>query len=102
MSHAAPKPTSIRLSAAEKRQITAAALKRGLTPTAYIKRAALEAAIDQSEDQRIDKLERISAALREAVEDVVDARDVALAWDRHVTSKHPTIKAEDVWRELDV
>jgi uncharacterized protein (DUF1778 family) len=102
MSHAAPKPTSIRLSAAEKRQITAAALKRGLTPTAYIKRAALEGAKDQSEDQRIDKLERISAALREAVEDVVDARDVALAWDRHVKSKNPTIKAEDVWRELDV
>ena len=34
-------PTSIRLSPAEKKRIAAFARKRGLSPAAYIKRAAL-------------------------------------------------------------
>lgn len=94
------KPTSIRLTAAEKRRISAAARRRGMTPTAYIKRAALEGAQFQTEDARLDKLERISAALREAVEDVIDARDAAAAWERHVKNKTRLYTGEEVAREL--
>ena len=102
MKTASSTPTSIRLTPAEKRRIAAAAKQRGLTPTAYIKRAALEGAEARTDDARLDKLERVTAALREAVEDVVDARDAAKAWERHVASGAKTIKAEDVWRELGV
>lgn len=94
------KPTSIRLTVAEKRRITAAARKRGLTMTAYIKRAALEGSQFQTEDARLDKLDRISAALREAVEDVIDARDAAVAWDRHVKNKSRLYTPEEARREL--
>lgn len=100
MKAAALKPTSIRLTVAERRRISAAARKRGLSTAAYIKRAALEGAEFQTEDARLDKLERIAAALHEAVEDAIDARDAAAAWERHVASGSKTIKSEDVWREL--
>ena len=38
-------PTSIRLTPTEKRKIAAAARKRGLSPAAYIKRAALDGTV---------------------------------------------------------
>lgn len=100
MASTTAKPTSIRLTAAEKKRIAAAARKRGLSPTAYIKRAALEGAQFQTEDARLDKLERISAALREAVMDVVDARDAAAAWDRHVKNKTRLYSSDEAKREL--
>ena len=100
MASTTAKPTSIRLTPAEKKSISAAARKRGLSPTAYIKRAALEGAQFQTEDARLDKLERISAALREAVMDVVDARDAAAAWDRHVTDKTRLYSSDEAKREL--
>jgi predicted DNA-binding protein len=43
------KPTSIRLTDVEKRRIGAAAKKRGMSPAAYIKRAALEG-VGQSDE----------------------------------------------------
>ncbi|MDF3055952.1 MAG: hypothetical protein K0R17_167 [Rariglobus sp.] len=100
MSTTSAKPTSIRLTAAEKKRIAAAARKRGLTPTAYIKRAALEGAEAKGDDARLDQLERIATALREAVEDEVDYRAVTTAWNRHVKSGAKLLTGAEAWREL--
>lgn len=94
-------PTSIRLSPAEKRQIAAAARKRGLSPAAYIKRAAL-AGSASSDLARLSRLEKLTAAILEAVEDELDYHVAVAAWDRHVKSGAKLLKPEDVWRELGV
>lgn len=100
MSTTTAKPTSIRLTPAEKKRIAAAARKRGLTPTAYIKRAALEGTEAKGDDARLDQLERITTALREAVEDEIDYRAVTAAWDRHVKSGAKLLTGAEAWREL--
>ena len=55
-------PTSIRLSPAEKRRIATLARKRGLSPSAYIKRVAL-AGPPAPDDVKLARLERLAAAL---------------------------------------
>jgi hypothetical protein len=92
-------PTSIRLNAAEKKRIAAAARKRGLTPTAYIKRTALEGASAPAED-RLVRLEKLAATLREAVEDEIDAREAEAAWAKHAANKTRLYTADDARREL--
>lgn len=94
-------PTSIRLSAAEKRRIAAAARKRGLSPAAYIKRAAL-AGPGQSDDSRLDRLERLAAAVLESIEDERDARLGDAAWDKHMAGKSRLLTREQFLRGLDV
>lgn len=94
-------PTSIRLSPAEKKRIAALARKRGLSPAAYIKRAAL-AGPAPSDISRLSRLEKATAAILEAVEDELDYRVVVAAWDRHVKSGAKLLKPEEVWRELGV
>jgi uncharacterized protein (DUF1778 family) len=96
---AATVPTSIRLSPAEKKRIAAAARKRGLSPTAYIKRAALEGASAPAED-RLARLEALAATLREAVEDEIDAREAEAAWTRHATNKTRLYTSAEARREL--
>ena len=98
---AATTPTSIRLTPAEKRRIAALARKRGLTPSAYIKRVAL-ADPAPTDDAKLAKLEKLAATLLEAVEDELDYRLVVDAWDRHVKSGAKLLKSEEVWRELGV
>ncbi len=97
----ATSPTSIRLSPAEKRRIAALARKRGLTPAAYIKRAAL-AGPAPSDISRLARLEKATAAILAAVEDEIDYRVVAATWDRHVKSGARLLKPVEVWRELGV
>ncbi len=92
-------PTSIRLTAAEKKRVASAARKRGLTITAYIKRAALEGAAAPAED-RLTRLEQLAATLREAVEDEVDAREAEAAWAKHTANKTRLYTAEAARREL--
>lgn len=92
-------PTSIRLSPAEKKRIAAAARKRGLSPTAYIKRAALEGASAPAED-RLARLEALAATLREAVEDEIDAREAEAAWAKHVETGSRLYTSAEVRREL--
>lgn len=92
-------PTSIRLSPAEKRRIAAAARKRGLSPAAYIKRAAL-AGSAPSDIARLSRLEKLTASVLEAVEDELDYRIAVGAWNRHVKSKTRLYTGEEVWREL--
>lgn len=92
-------PTSIRLTVAEKKRIASAALQRGLSPTAYIKRAALEGASAPAED-RLARLEKLAATLREAVEDEIDARDAEAAWAKHTVDKTRLYTGEEVRREL--
>ncbi len=92
-------PTSIRLTPAEKRRINAAARRRGLTPAAYIKKAALEG-VGQSDDLKLARLEKLAAGLLEAVEDERDARIGDARWERHLKQKTRLYTGEEVWREL--
>ena len=96
-------PTSIRLTPAEKRKIAAAARKRGLSPAAYIQRAALDGATPPvSSDAKLERLEKLVHQVCEAVEDELDYRTAVAAWDRHVKSGEKLLKPEEVWRELGV
>jgi predicted transcriptional regulator len=97
----ATSPTSIRLSPAEKKRIAALARKRGLSPAAYIKRAAL-AGPAPSDISRLARLEKATAVILAAVEDELDYRVAVAAWDRHVKSGAKLLKPEEVWRELGV
>ncbi len=92
-------PTSIRLSPAEKRRIAALARKRGLTPAAYIKRAAL-AGPTPSDLARLSRLEKVTAAVLEAVENELDARVADARWENHLKNKTKLYTGEEVWREL--
>ncbi len=94
-------PTSIRLSPAEKKRIAALARQRGLSPAAYIKRAAL-AGPAPSDISRLARLEKATASILEAVEDELDARVADAAWERHIKSGSKLLKPEEVWRELGV
>ncbi|MEI6107840.1 MAG: hypothetical protein WCR49_12615 [Opitutae bacterium] len=92
-------PTSIRLSPAEKRRIATLARRRGLTPAAYIKRAALAGPVP-SEDVKLARLENLAASLLEAVEDERDYRLAAFRWESHVKEKTKLYTGEEVRREL--
>ena len=92
-------PTSIRLSPAEKRRIATLARKRGLSPAAYIKHAALAEPV-KSGDAKFARLEQIAAALLEAVEDERDYRLAASGWENHLKNKTRLYTGEEVWREL--
>lgn len=97
----ATSPTSIRLSPAEKKRIATLARKRGLSPAAYIKQAAL-AGPAPSDVTRLARLEKATAAMLAAVEDELDYRLATAAWDRHVKSGEKLLKPGEVWRELGV
>lgn len=92
-------PTSIRLTAKEKTLIASAARKRGLSPTAYIKRTALEGAAAPAVD-RLARLEKLAATLREAVEDEIDAREAEAAWAKHASGKTRLYSGEEIRLEL--
>ncbi|MBK8857941.1 MAG: hypothetical protein IPN11_09805 [Opitutaceae bacterium] len=94
-------PTSIRLSPAEKKRIAAFARKRGLSPAAYIKRAALAGPVP-ADLSRLDRLEKITAAMLATIEDEIDARVGDAAWERHLQSGAGSLKPEEAWRELGV
>lgn len=68
-------PTSIRLAATEKRRITAAARKAGITPAVFIKQAALARAADPEGTA----LKGLVTSLKELIQEEVDA---AIALDR--------------------
>lgn len=95
----ASQPTSIRLTPAEKRKINAAARRRGMTPAAYIKKAALDG-VAGADDGRLAKLEKMAAELREAVEDERDYRIAEERWENHVKNKTKLFTGEEVRREL--
>ena len=96
-------PTSIRLTPAEKRKIAAAARRRGLSPAAYIKRAALNGTVPAvANDAKVERLATLEHRVCEAVEDEIDYRTAVAAWDRHMESGKKLLKPEEVWRELGV
>jgi hypothetical protein len=94
-------PTSIRLTPAEKRKINAAARRRGLSPAAYIKKAALDG-VAGADDERLAKLEKLAAELREAVEDERDSRAGDAAWEKHLAGKARLLAREEFLRAVDV
>jgi len=71
-----------------------------LSPTAFIKHAAL--AQSASPDVKLEELGRKVAEMQEKIEDELDYRRATAAWDRHVKSGKPSLKPEEVWRELGV
>jgi predicted DNA-binding protein len=93
------KPTSIRLTDAEKRRIGAAARKRGISPAAYIKRAALEG-VGQSDDAKLLRLESLAAGLLAAVEDERDYRTASSRWESHRKGGTKLYTPEEAKREL--
>lgn len=93
-------PTSIRLTPAEKKRIAIAARKRGLSPAAYIKQAALERTSAGPDDDKLAQLAAIVEKVREAVEDELDYRLVASRWENHLKNKTRLHTGEEVWREL--
>jgi hypothetical protein len=92
-------PTSIRLSPADKRKVTAAARKHGLSVAAFIKRAALGAGT-QPADTGLARLEGLAKTLLEAIEDERDYRLAAASWEGHLKDKGRLYTGEEVWREL--
>jgi predicted DNA-binding protein len=92
-------PTSIRLSPAEKRRIVAAARQRGLSPSTYIKRAAL-AGPPQASDAKLARLEDLVANLLETIEDERDYRIASSRWESHLKNKTKLYTGTEVWREL--
>jgi predicted DNA-binding protein len=94
-------PTSIRLTLAEKRKIAAAARKRGLSPAAYIKRAALESTVPSvPNDAKLERLAELVYQVREAVEDELDYRTAVAAWERHLKSGEKLLTGEEARRAL--
>lgn len=90
-------PTSIRLSPAEKRRIAAFARKRGLSPAAYMKRAIL-AGPAPSDIARLSRLEKLTAAVLEAVEDELDARVGDDRWGKYLAGKARLLSREEFLR----
>lgn len=90
--------TTIRVSAADKRRIAAAARRRGVSPHKFILEAALERASAKPDDDKLARLEKLVASVQ--VENELDYRLADAAWQRHVKSGSKTIKSEEVWREL--
>jgi hypothetical protein len=95
----ATKPTSIRLTGAEKRRIGAAARKRGMSSAAFIKRAALEG-VGQSDDAKLLRLESLAAGLLAAVEDERDYRTASSRWESHRKGGTRLYTPEEAKREL--
>ena len=94
-------PTSIRLTPAEKRKIATAARKRGLSPAAYIKRAALDATVPAvTNDAKPERLATLVHRVCEAVDDEIDYRTAVAAWDRHVKSGEKLLSGEEARRAL--
>lgn len=94
-------PTSIRLSPAEKKQIAKFARKKGLSPAAYIKRAAL-AGPPPSDISRLSRLEKATAAVLEAVEDELDYRVAVARWEEHVRTGSRTYSIAEIKHELGI
>jgi len=84
----------------EKRRIAAAARKRGLTPTAFIKNAAL--ALSSSPEAYFERLRREVDGIQQKLENEMDYQQPAAAWERHINSGKPARRPEEVWRELGI
>jgi hypothetical protein len=90
-------PISIRLNAAEKKRIATLARKRGLSPAAYIKKAALEGP-NRSDISRLARLEKATTAVLEAVEDELDARIGHARWEKYLSGKSRLLSREEFLR----
>lgn len=90
---------SIRLTPAEQKRINALARQRGLSPATYIKRAAL-AGPPPSDGSRLAKLERVTAAVLEAIEDEIDYRVASVRWESHKKNQTRLLTGGEARREL--
>lgn len=97
---AATQTTTIRLTPAAKRRISAAARRAGLSPAKFIATAALARADAAPDDTKLARLERVAAALHAAVADEIDFRLADARWRHHLTHQTPLLTGEEAWREL--
>jgi len=92
--------TTIRLAPAAKRQVAAAAKRRGVSTHKFILDAALDRAAGLTDDAKLARLEALVASVQEAVEDAIDYRIAAARWKHHVKHKTRLYTGEEVWRGL--
>jgi uncharacterized protein (DUF1778 family) len=97
---AATLTTTIRLAPAAKRRIVAAARRAGESPSKFISTAALARATTAPDDTKLARLERLAAALHEAVEDELDCRLGDARWEHQLKHKPRLLTGEEAWREL--
>ena len=88
-------PTSIRLTPAEKRRIAFSDVTGALSQL-----ESTTAAVPN--DAKLERLALLVHQVRAAVEDEIDYRTAAAAWDRHIKSGEKTLTGEEVWRALGV
>ena len=93
-------PTSLRIPAAAKRRIAAAARRRGVSTQKFILEAALERATAAPDDTRLARLAATVEQVREAVEDEIDARLGDAAWERHLATGSRLYSSAEIKREL--
>jgi hypothetical protein len=97
---AATLTTTNRLAPAAKRRIVAAARRAGESPAKFISTAALARATAVPDDTKLARLERLAAALHEAVQEEMDFRLVDSRWQHHLSHKTRLFTGEEAWREL--
>ena len=97
---AATLTTTIRLAPAAKRRIAAAAKRVGESPAKFISTAALARANAAPDDTKLARLERLAAALHEAVKDELDFRLADSRWQHHLAHQTRLLTGEEAWREL--
>src|ERR1035438_7586749 len=100
-------PTSLRIPAATKRSIAAAARRRGMSTPKFIIEAALREAsrARTAEEQLASELVSVTRrhlARIEAVEDAEDARAGDLEWERVKAGKSSVRTAQEVKSALDL
>lgn len=94
-------PTSLRIPAAAKRRIAAAARRRGVSTQKFILEAALrEATAATPDDVRLSRLAAIVEQVREVVEDELDVRVGDAAWERHLATGSRLHSSAEIKREL--
>src|ERR1022692_3901744 len=96
-------PTSLRIPAATKRSIAAAARRRGMSTPKFIIEEALRArtAEEQLASELVSVTRRHLARI-EAVEDAEDARAGDLEWERVKAGKSSVRTAQEVKSALDL
>jgi len=92
--------TTIRLKPGAKRQLAAAAKRRGISTHKFILDAALDRAAGLTDDDKLSRLEALVASVQEAVEDEIDYRAAAAAWERHLKGKTRLYTSAEIKHEL--
>lgn len=92
--------TTIRLTPAAKRRISAAAKRQGVSTHKYIVDAVMARTVAAPDDDKLTRLAAMVEEVREAVESEIDYRIADAAWQRHLQQKSKLYTPEEAKREL--